>query len=139
MCRFGTLGAESVRDYPGYLPDPALLAAFSGSMEVDGRARGRARQTMRHSISQPDVARRLKALSGRDLQLWSIGFMVMMVLASAVASIILPNTATTFYLQPRYLPQLALGLIALVLLLNFYLIEKRRALDRERQQMVAQL
>jgi diguanylate cyclase (GGDEF)-like protein len=106
---------------------------------MDGRARGREAKRMHQANSGHDAAHRLKALSGRDLQLWSLGLMVMMVLASALFSFVLPNTAANLKLEARYLPQLALGLIALVLLLNLYLIEQRREIDRTRQTLVAQV
>src|SRR5947209_14894048 len=87
----------------------------------------------------PENVRRLKRLTTRDIQLWSIGFMVMLVLLSGVLLFIIPNTAANLKIETRYIPQLALGLIVLVLLLNFYLIEQRRELDRMKQQLVQQI
>jgi diguanylate cyclase (GGDEF)-like protein len=81
----------------------------------------------------------LKRLSSREVQLWSIGLLVMLVLVSGILSFLSSNVIATLHIQTRYIPQLSLGLIALVLLLNFYLIEQRRNLDRERQRLVRQI
>ena len=97
-------------------------------------------QEAKIAVSTPaENASRLKKLSGRDFQLWSIGFLVMVVLVSGILSFISASAIATLHIQTRYLPQLSLGLIALVLLLNFYLIEQRRSVDRERQQLVQQI
>ena len=86
------------------------------------------------------IKAQMEGLASRDLQLWSIGFLVMVVLAVAALSGTVPALAErTVSLQLRYIPQLALGLIALVLLLNFYLVEQRRALTRTRLELVREL
>lgn len=82
-----------------------------------------------------ELNRRISALSGRDLQLWSLGFLVMVVMASGILCFALPNHDAA-RMQLRYLPQISIGLIALVLLLNIYLIEQRRTVERLRAQLV---
>lgn len=86
------------------------------------------------------IKAQLEGLASRDLQLWSIGFLVMVVLAVAALSAAAPALlARSVSLQLRYIPQLALGLIALVLLLNFYLVEQRRSLTRTRLELIREL
>lgn len=83
-----------------------------------------------------------KKLAGRDLQLWSIGLLVMMVLAIGVLSQIAPawlQGQTKVKLDLQYVPALTLGLIALVLLLNFYLIGQRRTLDLVRYDLIREM
>jgi diguanylate cyclase (GGDEF)-like protein len=88
------------------------------------------------------IEARLKELSGRDLQLWLIGFLVLLVMASGVIALVLPNlfeNLGTLRAEGRYLPQLFLGLIAVVVLFNTYLLEQRRALNIARQELVRQM
>jgi diguanylate cyclase (GGDEF)-like protein len=76
-----------------------------------------------------------KLLQGRDLQLWSIAFLMMLVLVLGLLSFLLPNLSgppRQVYVQLAYLPQLAAGLIALVVLLNLYLVSQKRQADRLR-------
>jgi len=95
---------------------------------------------VRNAPRREEVNTQLRRLSGRDLQLWSIGFLVMVVLALAVVSSILPGISSSSHRwEIRYVPQIALGLIALVLLLNFYLIGKNRELNSVRRQLIHEL
>ncbi|HEX6879291.1 MAG TPA: GGDEF domain-containing protein, partial [Terriglobales bacterium] len=89
-----------------------------------------------------EVEEQWKKLAGRDLQLWSIGFLVMLVMLSGVLSQFAPaifHGQAIVKFDYRYLPTLSLGLIALVLLLNFYLIGQRRALDVLRYDLIHEL
>jgi diguanylate cyclase (GGDEF)-like protein len=89
-----------------------------------------------------DVEKQWKKLAGRDLQLWSIGFLVMLVMLSGVLSQFAPafvEGQTIFKLEFRYLPPLCLGLVSLVLLLNFYLIGQRRSLDLVRYDLIREM
>lgn len=89
-----------------------------------------------------DIEKQWKKLAGRDLQLWSIGFLVMLVMLSGVLSQFAPaliQGQAIVKLDYRYLPALCLGLVALVLLLNFYLIGQRRALDLVRYDLIREM
>ncbi len=84
----------------------------------------------------------MKHLSGRDLQLWMLGFLIFLVLVAGVIVLVLPNLFAdigTMRAEGRYLPQLFLGLIALVVLFNVYLMEQRRSLNIARQELVRQM
>lgn len=87
----------------------------------------------------PDaIANQLNRLRVRDLQLWSIAFLTMLVLALGVLCLIVPNMQGPhpIYVQFTYLPQLATGLIALIILLNLYLANQRRRFDTTRIELI---
>jgi len=89
-----------------------------------------------------DLEKQWKKLAGRDLQLWSIGFLVMLVMLSGVLSQFAPTFVegqAIVKLDYKYLPPLCLGLVALVLLLNFYLIGQRRSLDLVRYDLIREM
>lgn len=86
-----------------------------------------------------ELTQKVRALSTRDFQLWSVGFLVMLVLASGILCFLLPYAHADFKVELRYVPQLSMGLIAMVLLLNFYLIDKRRELDEFRQKLYREM
>jgi diguanylate cyclase (GGDEF)-like protein len=84
----------------------------------------------------------LKDLSRRDLQLWSMGFLVLVIVAGGFMATVLPNMmwkAVPIRFDTRYVPQLFLGLIVLVLLLNIYLLDQRRRLNRSREGILRKL
>ncbi len=102
---------------------------------------------MNESLSTPVtnlnvLEQQWKKLSGRDIQLWSIGLLVMMVMAIGALSQVAPawfQGQTRLRMDLQYVPALTLGLIALVLLLNFYLIGQRRALDLVRYDLIREM
>jgi diguanylate cyclase (GGDEF)-like protein len=93
----------------------------------------------REGTSPEKVSEQLKSLRTRDLQLWSIAFLTMLVMALGILTLVLPNfsrPAMPIYIQLSYLPQLSAGLIALVVLLNLYLANQRRLADAKRVELV---
>src|SRR5207245_7139522 len=77
------------------------------------------------SVRTEEIQSQFQSLSSRDLQLWSISLLVILVLGAGFAALIAPNLAwkpTLFHAEGRYLPQLFFGLISLVLLFNIYII-----------------
>ena len=93
----------------------------------------------REGTSPEKVADQLRQLRTRDLQLWSIAFLTMVVMALGILTLVLPNLqgpATPVYIQFDYLPQLATGLIALIVLLNLYLASQRRISDTKRVELM---
>lgn len=84
----------------------------------------------------------LEALEGRDLQLWSIGLLILIVIAAGFLSLILPNLMWNLgemRLDGRYVPQLFFGFIVLVALFNIYAMQQRRALRATRTELLKQL
>jgi diguanylate cyclase (GGDEF)-like protein len=89
-----------------------------------------------------EVQHKIQALSTRDLQLWSIGLLVLLVLALGFLALVLPNVvwgARTLSVAGTYLPQLFFGFIALIVLFNIYVVGQRRELNAARQELVTEL
>jgi diguanylate cyclase (GGDEF)-like protein len=89
-----------------------------------------------------EIERQIQELSGRDLQLWSIGILVMLVLTSGVLALVLPNLvwqAKALRVENAYLPQLFFGLISLVILFNIYAVTQKRALNSTRKTLIREL
>jgi hypothetical protein len=56
-----------------------------------------------------EIQKQIQELSGRDLQLWSIGILVILVLTSGLLALILPNlmwAQRVVHIEHSYLPQL---------------------------------
>ncbi|HXW89830.1 MAG TPA: GGDEF domain-containing protein [Terriglobales bacterium] len=88
------------------------------------------------------IQREIHQLSGRDLQLWSIGILVMLVLASGVLALVFPNLVWaehSIHIQTAYLPQLFFGLISLILLFNIYLLQQKISLNHTRGRLIGEL
>lgn len=89
-----------------------------------------------------EIQRQIQYLSGRDLQLWSIGILVILVLAAGLLALIFPNVLwaqRVVHIDSAYLPQLFFGLISLVLLFNIYLIGQKIALNHTRRALISEL
>jgi diguanylate cyclase (GGDEF)-like protein len=101
------------------------------------------------SMSQPsmlvrteEIQRQIQQLSGRDLQLWSIGVLVILVLTSGLLALVLPNlmwAQRVIHVEHAYLPQLFFGLISLILLFNIYLLAQKRNLNTTRLALIREL
>ncbi len=90
------------------------------------------------------IREQLDLLGGRDLQLWSIGLLVMVVLAAGFSALIVPNmmwkaSIGSLHVQEKYLPQLFYGLISLILLFNAYIILQKRSLNATRSALIHEL
>ena len=94
-------------------------------------------------VNSHDVQLELRDLAGRDWQLWSIGLLVLLVVATGFVTLGLPTLLgggqQTPTLQVRFLPQLISGLIVLVGLLNIYLVSQKRRLDQMRDGLIRNL
>jgi diguanylate cyclase (GGDEF)-like protein len=84
----------------------------------------------------------MQALEGRDLHLWSVGVMVLLVVAAGFAALIIPNLvwgAQNLRVDSRYFPQVFYGFVTLILLFNLYAFGKKRELNQARAQFVREL
>src|SRR5438445_419542 len=89
-----------------------------------------------------DIKQQIQELSGRDLQLWSIGILIMLVLTAGLLALVLPNLVwaqRVIRVEQAYLPQLFFGLISLVLLFNIYLLTQKRTLNSTRHALIREL
>lgn len=84
----------------------------------------------------------IRALEGRDFQLWSLGFLVLLVVAVGFLALVLPNLVwgwSALRVDEHYLPQLFFGFFALIVLFNIYAFDRKRRLRRGREQLMRQL
>jgi diguanylate cyclase (GGDEF)-like protein len=89
-----------------------------------------------------EIQRQIQQLSGRDLQLWSIGILITLVLTAGLLALLLPNLVwaqRVVRIQVSYLPQLFFGLISLILLFNIYLLGQKLTLNATRRALVREL
>ncbi len=110
------------------IPDPSQTAALAAP----------------ESLPSEEIQRLLKQLGGRDLQLWSIGILIIVVLVAGFAAVVAPNVAWrglpgTGLVEYRYLPQLFFGLISLILLFNIYIVMQKRNLNSTRASLIREL
>jgi diguanylate cyclase (GGDEF)-like protein len=96
------------------------------------------------TLRSEEIQRQLRELGSRDLQLWSIGVLMVVVLAAGVASAIAPNLTWRGLpgagrVEYRYLPQLFFGLISLVVLFNIYIMMQKRNLNSTRAALIREL
>ena len=95
--------------------------------------------------SEPRTAKleqEIRALEGRDFQLWSIGLLMLLVVAAGFIALILPNVMWDMgelRVAGRYLPQLFFGFISLIVLFNVYAFQQRHLLNVTRGELVRQL
>jgi diguanylate cyclase (GGDEF)-like protein len=91
----------------------------------------------------PDhIEHQIHALEWRDLQLWSIGFIVLGVVAAGLVVLVTPQmlwSVTAMVTHPHNIPQLIFGLTVLLVLLNAYLFQQRAVLLGTRRRLILQL
>lgn len=93
-------------------------------------------------ITPEQLEREIRRLDWRDLQLWCIGLLVLVVVAAGFLSLVIPQVlwkVRSVLAQDPDAPQLVFGLIMLLVLLNVYLFQQRRILLRTRQRLITQL
>ena len=84
----------------------------------------------------------IRKLDWRDLQLWCLGVLVLLVVAAGFLSLLIPQVlwqAQSVLARQPDAPQLVFGLMMLLVLLNIYLFQQRRILLRTRQYLIMQL
>ena len=89
-----------------------------------------------------EIQEHMGALSGRDLQLFSISLLLMLVLGAGILTLIYPNlkaAPATLQVNTRLLPQLFFGLITLIILFNVYIVVQKKELGATRRRLVEEL
>lgn len=89
-----------------------------------------------------ELRREIQGLDHKDIQLWSIGVLIILILAAGFAALVLPNVMWNLGILnvgSHYLPQLFFGFIVLIVLFNIYTLQRRRALQRTRDELVHEL
>lgn len=93
-------------------------------------------------VHAQEIQQRIQRLSERDLQLWSIGLLLILVLTAGMLAIVFPNVAWAqpiVRLEPAYLPQLFYGLITLVVLSNIYFFTQKLTLNSTSRKLIDEL
>ena len=104
--------------------------------------RNRAREGKEHDlVRSEEIQRQIQALSSRDLQLWSIGILVMLVLSAGFLAVVFPNMQwrPEVNFDGRLLPQFFFGLITLIVLFNVYVINQKRVINATRHELIREL
>ena len=88
------------------------------------------------------IQRQIHELSSRDMELWSVVVLIVLVMTGGFFALAAPNLVwahRVVLIQPAYLPQLLFGLVCLVVLFNLYLLSKRVALNATRKALISEL
>ena len=88
------------------------------------------------------IQQEIQQLSGRDLQLWSIGILVILILMAGVLALLVPNLVwaqRVILIEHSYVPQLFFGLISLVVLFNIYVMSQKVTLNSTRRALIREL
>ena len=93
------------------------------------------------TLRSEEVQRQLKQISARDPQLWSIGLLTVVVLASGFAALVAPNTVWhglpgVGRVEYRFLPQFFFSVTALILLVNIYTLMQKRGHNATRAALI---
>ncbi len=89
-----------------------------------------------------EIQEHIGALGGRDLQLFSISLLLLLVMAAGMLTLIYPNlmaAPTTVQVNTRLLPQLFFGLVTLIILFNVYIVVQKKELGATRRRLVEEL
>ncbi|MBV9624105.1 MAG: diguanylate cyclase [Acidobacteria bacterium] len=89
-----------------------------------------------------ELQRQIQDLSSRDMQLWSIVSLVVLVLTAGFLALMAPNflwAQRIFKIEQAYVPQLFFGLISLIVLFNIYLLSQRASLNSTRKALISEL
>lgn len=85
-----------------------------------------------------EILVQMKEIEGRDLQLWSIGVLLLIVMTAGFAVTWLP-LGDSVVIDSRFLSVVLYGLISLIVLYNIYVLMQRRGLRVARADLVRQL
>ncbi len=89
-----------------------------------------------------EIQRQIHDLSSRDLQLWSIATLIVLMLTAGFLALVVPNVDWTqrfIKIDQAYLPQLGFGLVCLIVLVNIYLLSQRTTLNSTRKALISEL
>jgi len=93
------------------------------------------------TVRSEEIQRQLQSLASRDLQLWSIGILVILVLSAGFLAVVFPNLSwkSEISVNGRLIPQFFFGLIALIILFNLYVVGQKRAMNTTRRELIREL
>jgi diguanylate cyclase (GGDEF)-like protein len=97
--------------------------------------------TRNELVRSEEIQKQLHALSSRDVQLWSIGLLIMLVLSAGFLALVFPNMSwrPEININGRLLPQFFFGLMALIVLFNMYVISQKKTMNATRRELIREL
>ena len=108
-----------------------------------GESMSEVRQEQPSMLARADeIQRQIHDLSSRDMQLWSIVSLIILVLTAGFLALVAPNLVWAqriIRIEQAYLPQLVFGLICMVVLFNIYLLSQRVTLNSTRKALISEL
>ncbi|MBZ5647665.1 MAG: GGDEF domain-containing protein [Acidobacteriia bacterium] len=84
----------------------------------------------------------IKKLAGRDIQLWSVGMVIMLIFAAGFLVVTLPHLVWTpgeHTFEPAQLVQLVIGLFMLVLIFSAYVFDQKRTQHRTHEELIREI
>ena len=92
-------------------------------------------------LRSEEIQKQLHSLASRDLQLWSVGLLVMLVLSAGFLALVFPNMSwrSDINIDGRMVPQFFFGLIALIVLFNVYIVGQKRTMNATRRELIREL
>ena len=94
------------------------------------------------SARTEQLHQQINKLAGRDIQLWSVGMVVMLLFAAGFLVVALPNLIWTpgrREFQPAQLAQLVIGLFLLVMIFSAYVFDQKRTQHRTREELIREI
>ena len=94
------------------------------------------------SARTEQLHRQIDKLAGRDIQLWSVGMVVMLLFAAGFLVVALPNLiwgAGDHQFEPAHLAQLIIGLFMLILIFSAYVFDQKRTQHRTREELIREI
>lgn len=94
------------------------------------------------STRTQELNKQIQALTGRDLRLWSMGIVVVLLFAAGFLVVALPNLIWIpggARIDAGHLVQLVVAVVVLILVFNGYVFEQKRAHQRTRQELIREI
>ena len=95
-----------------------------------------------HSARSQQLEAEFRRLSGREVQMWSVGLLVMLILAAGFLVVSLPRLVWhegDVPMDSSHLLQLIMGLFVLILIFTGYVLDQKRVQQRTRQELVREI
>jgi predicted signal transduction protein with EAL and GGDEF domain len=130
----GRLGQNMRNAEASPMPDTRTLSSGTGDMPLSDP----------NTTLMETVSNEARKLDLRELQLWSMSAIIMIVLTTGLGLLIFPSISSgsgrvTIETDIRYVPQVLSGLIVLILLFNVYVLKQTRTIWKLRQDLMSEI
>ena len=85
--------------------------------------------------------RQINKMAGRELQLWSVGMVIMLLFAAGFLVVALPNllSGPGTHLQLGQLVQLVIGVFVLIMIFSAYVFDQKRTHHKTREELIREI